>query len=383
MLLPWGVLTEPQGRAGRSGYTVVGGETLRDVARNVLGDASLWWRIADANSLAVSADTRLTAGQTLTVPKLALNANNADTFQPYDPSKITGSMDPTLPVPAQGDKCGGMGKIIMAVVAVVVAVYAPQFLGQMGFSGLTTGAAGAGSVTALGGAVGGAAGSIASQAVGNAIGAQDGFSWKGVAMGALSGGISAGLSGSELLGGNSWQMTAARMATANALTQGVAVATGLQKSFDWRGVAASAVGGGVGVAVSGPLTGALGNFGGRLATGLVAGTAAAMARGGKVAIQQVAVDAFGNALGQSLAYGNGQASGAGSGTQENRLGGFIQNNTDRDQNIARMLDLANRPESVGTWAGMGGGGGGGLDEGSRSDSGFGFIDESGARRQGR
>ncbi|NOK07419.1 hypothetical protein HNV27_38945, partial [Myxococcus xanthus] len=25
-------------------YTVVGGETLKDIARNVLGDASLWWR---------------------------------------------------------------------------------------------------------------------------------------------------------------------------------------------------------------------------------------------------------------------------------------------------------------------------------------------------
>lgn len=261
------------------------------------GDASLWWRIADANSLAISADAPLTAGQTLTVPRLALNANNADTFQPYDPSKITGSMDPTLPMPAQGDKCGGMGQIIMAVVAVVVAIYAPVLLSQLGVTGLTAG----GTVTALGGAVGGAAGSIASQVVGNAIGAQDGFSWKGVAMGALAGGISAGLSGSELLGGNTWQMTAARMATANALTQGVAVATGLQKSFDWRGVAASAVGGGVGVAVSGPLTGALGDFGGRLATGLVAGTAAAVARGGKVAIQQVAVDAFGNALGSSLA----------------------------------------------------------------------------------
>ncbi|WP_035227000.1 hypothetical protein, partial [Paracidovorax oryzae] len=37
-------------------YTVVGGETLKDIARNVLGDASLWWRIADANSLAVSGD---------------------------------------------------------------------------------------------------------------------------------------------------------------------------------------------------------------------------------------------------------------------------------------------------------------------------------------
>jgi nucleoid-associated protein YgaU len=71
-------------------YTVVGGETLKSIARNVLGDSSLWWRIADANGLAVSGDGELTAGQTLSIPKLALNANNADTFQPYDPSRVTG-----------------------------------------------------------------------------------------------------------------------------------------------------------------------------------------------------------------------------------------------------------------------------------------------------
>jgi hypothetical protein len=65
------------------------------------------------------------------------------------------------------------------------------------------------------------------------------------------------------------------------------------------------VGAGAGQAV-GPAFGeafgntAAGQFGARLATGLVAGTAAAVMRGGKVAIQQVATDAFGNALGQGL-----------------------------------------------------------------------------------
>src|SRR5688572_20198389 len=37
-----------------------------------------------------------------------------------------------------------------------------------------------------------------------------------------------------------------------------------------------------------------------MATSLVAGGAAAVMRGGRVAVQQVAVDAFGNALAQSL-----------------------------------------------------------------------------------
>uniref|UniRef100_UPI000B2A2D3F LysM peptidoglycan-binding domain-containing protein n=1 Tax=Delftia acidovorans TaxID=80866 RepID=UPI000B2A2D3F len=43
-------------------YTVVGGETLKTIARNVLGDSSLWWRIAGANGLAVSGDRELQAG---------------------------------------------------------------------------------------------------------------------------------------------------------------------------------------------------------------------------------------------------------------------------------------------------------------------------------
>ena len=80
-------------------YTVVGGETLKTIARNVLGDSSLWWRIAEANGLAVSGDGELQAGQTLSIPKLALNANNADTFQPYDPSRATGSLRSVLPAP--------------------------------------------------------------------------------------------------------------------------------------------------------------------------------------------------------------------------------------------------------------------------------------------
>ena len=290
-------------------YTVVGGETLRDVARSVLGDASLWWRIADANALAVSADAPLTAGLTLSVPKLGLNANNAETFQPYDPSKITGSMDPTLPMAAQGDKCGGMGKIIMAVVAIVVTIYTAGAAASA-FPGIFAGAGGAG-VSAAGMAVGAAAGSVVSQAVGIAIGAQDKFSWKSVALSALAAGISAGLPTQAFnVTGSAAVNTALRMATANALTQGVAVATGLQQKFDWRGVAAAGVGAGVGAAVAPHIGSAFGSmfenapgvaaFATRFSTSLVAGTATALARGGKVAIQQVAVDAFGNALGSSL-----------------------------------------------------------------------------------
>jgi hypothetical protein len=280
-------------------YTVVGGETLKTIARNVLGDSSLWWRIADANGLAVSGDGELTAGQTLSIPKLALNANNADTFQPYDPSRVTGSLDSVLPAPAaQSGGCGGLGKIIMVAVAVVVAAYTAGT-----FSALL-GNAWAGAAAA------GATGSIASQVAGNVMGVQDGFNWKSVGLSALSAGITSGLAGTELFGGSGWQATAMRAATANVMTQGIGVLTGLQDRFDWKSVAASAVGGAVGSYVGEQLkTSTMFSDWGKTAadlargtiSGFAAGTAAAVARGGRISIQQVATDAFGNALGWSLA----------------------------------------------------------------------------------
>lgn len=296
-------------------YTVVGGETLKTIARNVLGDSSLWWRIAEANGLAVSGDGELTAGQTLSIPKLALNANNADTFQPYDPSRVTGSLDSVLPAPAsQNGGCGGLGKIIMVVVAVVATLYTAGALATSAGSLFTTMQAGITALAPGGGlpfayaAAASAAGSVASQVAGNAMGIQSGFDWKSVGLSALSGGFANGLNTPALLGGTAWQETALRMATANVLTQGVGVVTGLQERFDWKSVAASAAGGAAGSLANSALAGSFGEWS-PVATalargtisGLAAGMAAAVARGGRISMQQVATDAFGNALGSSLA----------------------------------------------------------------------------------
>ncbi|WP_157768768.1 LysM peptidoglycan-binding domain-containing protein [Paracidovorax avenae] len=325
-------------------YTVVGGETLKDIARNVLGDASLWWRIADANSLAVSGDGALTAGQTLTVPKLALNANSVETFQPYDPSQAMGSMDPVLPVPANGGGCGGVGAIIMIVVAIVVTIYtagaAASALSAMGTTtgagvaagtaaGVTATTAGtfavgsaalAGSYGAAGiaaAAIGGAVGSIASQMVGNLIGTQDGFSWKSVALSALGSGITSGLGSSGWLPkmDSAFANAAVRQAVSGTISQGVGTVTGLQQRFDWKSVAAGAIGAGVGASVGGALdkVNVFGSWGSDFATGLARGTVSGFAagmttavlKGGRVSVQQVATDAFGNALGQSLAAASG------------------------------------------------------------------------------
>ncbi len=308
-------------------------KTLKDIARNVLGDASLWWRLAEANSLAVSGDGALTAGQTLTVPKLSLNANSVETFQPYDPSQAMGSMDPVLPVPANGGGCGGIGAIIMVVVAVVVSIYTAGLLSGASGSLLTTMQAGMGVMSGgmAGGAVGsfvaggmstmglvgtaaaaGAVGSIASQMVGNAIGAQDGFSWKSVALSALSSGVTSGLGASGWLPNtdSAFINAAAKQAMSSTISQGIGTVTGLQQRFDWKAVAAGAVGAGVGASVGQALQSGnvFGNVGSDFATvlargtvsGFAAGLTTAVMHGGRISVQQVATDAFGNAIGEAL-----------------------------------------------------------------------------------
>jgi YD repeat-containing protein len=90
-------------------------------------------------------------------------------------------------------------------------------------------------------------------------------------------------------------------ATSNALVQGIAVATGVQSQFSWRNVAISAV--------SAPIAhyggNVIGNFfgGGTFATGVassVVGASVRSAFGGKIDVASVLADAFGNALANSV-----------------------------------------------------------------------------------
>lgn len=188
----------------------------------------MWYRLAEANG--VGSDRELLVGQALSIPSgVGSSRNSAETFKPYDPSKITGDTSPNLPAPAAsggGDDCGGLGQILMIVVAVAVTWATAGALFEV------WGAVGAG-------AAGGAAGAATSQVVGNATGVIDGFDWKGIALGALGGAVTAGVAGNaEALGltGQTFGAVAARAAISNALTQGIAVVSGLQKSAAWRPV---------------------------------------------------------------------------------------------------------------------------------------------------
>jgi hypothetical protein len=158
-----------------------------------------------------------------------------------------------------------------------------------------------------------------SQGIAVAAGIQDSFSWKAVGLSALSAGFTAGIGAAGILPGANVEAVVGRAMLGNAATQGIATAFGMQPSFNWKGVAAAGVGAAVGQAMGdalnhnlapgmmGPTQPAfwsLGDAGAVLRgsiSGFVGGLAAAGVRGGKVVVQQVAADAFGNALGDSLA----------------------------------------------------------------------------------
>jgi LysM repeat protein len=310
--------------AGSTSYTVKEGDTLQSIAQAMYGDASLWYRIADANGLS-SPSASLQAGTRLSMPNQVGGLHNsANTFKPYDPSKVTGDTTPNMPMPPvdSGGGCGGLGQILMIIIIVVVAVYTGgAALAAMG--GAT--AAGTAGVVAAG-AIGGAVGSIAGQIAGNALGIVDGFSWKAVALAAIGGAVTAGIGGMDFsMGTGSGVVNAVvRSAVSSAMTQGIAVVTGLQEHFNWRQVAMAGVSAGVGYGVNELLTsnvelagptqngkplmsqdsifgsGALGDIARSGLTRLASGITSAAVSGGRVNVKGIAIDAFGNALGDSL-----------------------------------------------------------------------------------
>lgn len=293
-------------------YTVKTGDSLQSIAQAVWGDSQMWYLIADANGL--SGQETLLAGQVITIPNKVANLhNNASTFKVYEPGYAIGDTSPTIPAPPPPPKnggCGGVGAVISAVVAVAVAAVTEQwYLLSTAAPGTTAAAAAAQAtmgqlITAkMAGAV---AGSIARQGVAIAAGIRDSFGWRQVGLSAITAGVSQGLLSDSTFAGSGLGKTVAPAMASNAIGQGLGTLLGMQKKLDWRAVAASGVGVAVGWAATEELD--LSNptmpKGEHLAksalAGLAAGTASALSRGGPVSVQQVATDAFGNALGSAL-----------------------------------------------------------------------------------
>ncbi|QND84809.1 RHS repeat/ LysM domain-containing protein [Chromobacterium vaccinii] len=238
------------------------GDTLQVIAANLWGDRALWYLLADANGL--QGTEALKAGQVLRVPNKVTNFhNNSGTYRVYSPGEAIGDVTPTLPEPPPpppppgGGGCGGFGMILVAVVAVVAVVFtagalapllAPTLVSTAGVmaSGMAvlTSASTLGALAAAG--IAGAVGSIVSQGVAMAMGMQDKFSWGQVGMSALTTAATAGVGGAmkspavvEAFKGMGAAAPYAQAAVANVASQGIAMVSGQQKSFSWTSVAAS------------------------------------------------------------------------------------------------------------------------------------------------
>jgi hypothetical protein len=293
-------------RSVASTYTVEQGDTLESIAAMLWGDASLWYELAEANGL--QGGETLTTGQTLIIPAGVVRSSyNASTFAPYDPGEVINPITPTSPKPPkQGGKgCGTLGTVVMVVIAVVIAVklgpqFAKMFANAFGWTATATttvkGAAAAAAIakagTAVatvtasvpsmtaaiaGGAAAGGLSSAASQAFGIVAGVQEKFSWSGLALAAIGGGVGSGLSASGIGGGGAGG-AALRGALGSAITQGIGVATGLQQSFSWAGVAAAGVGAYVSGFVGDHLPDEVGDLNGLVAANTASGIANAATR---------------------------------------------------------------------------------------------------------
>jgi len=309
-------------------YIVSQGDTFASIAQAVWGDSGMWYLIADANVQDPSKP--LVPGNTLRIPNVVSSThNNESTFKPYSLADVIGDTTPQAKLPPpppppkpKGKKCGGIGSIVMVVVAVVATIFtagaALTVLAPTLVTGLSTFGAGLAALSGAGWAgfgaaiVGGMVGSAASQLVGKSMGVVDKFSWGQVAASGLGAGLTSGfgsLAQSSALG--AWGKTAAEaMKTGGTYGTGYAAlgtfsymnnqiasrVVGLDTTFSWRNVAASAVGATVGGAVG---------AGTSIASSVIRSEVSAFASavikdkwlgGGRPDYGQVAADAFGNAL---------------------------------------------------------------------------------------
>ena len=187
---------------------------------------------------------------------------------------------------------------------------------------------------------------------------QEKFSWKSVVSAGLTAGIMQGLDAvlpKDLMPkfskeGFGWN-DVARSAIQNTVQQGVNVSLGLQEKFDWRGVVAAGVGAAVGYSAGKVLGNMLGSAaqqglgkaavqaGSQFAAGV---TRQLITKKGKLDWVEVAVDAFGNMLGNALGKSLVQASNKYSEDEAK---------ADTERELKRMKSRTSEPKPVsGQWS---------------------------------
>jgi hypothetical protein len=108
------------GTPGNGGTVVVAndGDTLQTIAQRIYGDASLWYKLAEANKL--EPGQALHGGQALTAPAYM---SGVSLEQNYNNGKLVGSTMPNLPPPPPPkSRFGFLAKIVAIIVFVVVCV---------------------------------------------------------------------------------------------------------------------------------------------------------------------------------------------------------------------------------------------------------------------
>jgi hypothetical protein len=170
-----------------STYAIVAGDTLASIAKSFLGDAQLWYLIADANGLTAGPADSLDseAGRSLRIPNVVANLrNNADTFSPYNPDTIIANtpwVGAPLPPPGPSDwemAVQHLAPILGIATSMVLAVA----LSELG---------------PLGAGIAAAAGAAASQSIQVGVGGKDPTDlafWGNVGEAGLIGSVAGGLS---------------------------------------------------------------------------------------------------------------------------------------------------------------------------------------------
>ena len=321
-------------QSGGSGYIVQEGDTLKSIAQAQYGNASLWYVVAQANGLA--SDDDLAAGQSLSIPQVTTNSNDASTFKPYSPAEIAGSTTPPsvyAPAPPSHHCSAAAMILIIAVVVIATIATAGAFAVAAGASGGIFGAGAsalvAGTVGEIGVAstlgaafMGGMAGSVAGQFAGQAMGQHGGFDLAEAFAGGLKSAATAGFAaGLGQLGGDysliadangGLQPAGAGMLAASGYAAGTEIGQldGHTGTVTWQGMVASAVSAGLTSAVGLPTNnqlasgagtgGFLGDFEAGIVNGaLLSGVNRALGQHGASGAE-IAEDAFGNALANSV-----------------------------------------------------------------------------------
>lgn len=272
--------------SGPSIYITQLGDTLQSVAKAVWGDATLWYLIADANG--IIADQFQEGSRILIPAREVAGGNRNDTLKPYNPGEIIGNTTPNMPMPAGPDGCGMVGSIVTVAVAIILAIATKGYTSPYLKVAIAAASATAGQYAAV------------------AAGEQDKVNWKSVALSTITAGV---MPGNFSIVNDPYVNAALNGMLRNVVTQGIGIAINLQQDFSWTSLAAAGVGSAVGQRV-GEEFGKAENIVGidkdvreitqRTMVGFATGVTANLVSGGKMHAGRVLVDAFGNALGESL-----------------------------------------------------------------------------------